>query len=166
MNCQMRLLLAIVLGCLYANVIAQTSERVKAIEVTTEQANKEEHHARWITEKNGKIVAVRVWSVVSSEISPFAVDTDEQDSYIWLKVTDKRQTTPKPHFFRVGPFFYPKTIIWSEDLTRKQDIPLVLLISYLTPEKHYGSLDIFPDAVKFTARKSWQGPVKINIPDR
>jgi hypothetical protein len=157
--------IALIAIALHTTAVAQPSQRVKVTEVPINVAKKQASHPRWVTKNENKTVVAKVWQVVDKAISPYAADTDEQDSYLWIRTTDKRQVSRPVRMFKVGPFFAPEVFLWVNSLPNES--ACILTITYLTTEKKYGSLKIVPDSVSFTEGKGKvkKGLIKVNIPD-
>lgn len=137
---------------------------VSVVAISSETAKKQAIHARWTTREENKIVTATVWKVVSEDTSPYAVDTDEQDSYLWIRTTNKRKPGLPDRFVKVGPFFIPNVFLWVKPAAN--DSVCVLAITYFTDKKRYGSLILSPNSVKFLPGKGpTKGPIQINVPD-
>ena len=93
-----------------------------------------------------KELIIRVYKV-DRGVSPYAVDTDEVDHYLYIAVSAFGER-PRMNLFKAGPFFYPAFLDWTSD---KKTGNSLLAFTYRTSKKQQGLLQIDLTRVIFSS---------------
>ena len=137
----------------FAPVIAQTKTRVRVITVANQSLTDFVLNSEPFAEKRGKEVLIKVFSVTTDIVSPFAEETDEVDVFLYVATTGYGEVgtkAKKTHLYKIGPFFAPRLINWVKFPSKPDEF---LLFNYLTKLKNYGSLAITANTLIFTEGK-------------